>query len=309
MPRSLILATLVFLPLIGYEASVSSLFAQELQVRRWTHLPINHNFITGNYVSTEGEIAFDPVLRIEDANVDIDTWLVAYVRAFEMFDRTARIEVRQAWQEGTWKGLVDGTPTTVDRSGWSDTFLRFAINLLGAPPLEGKEYAEYRSAADDETIVGLALGIQIPTGQYLEDKLINLGSNRFTFRPQIGIQHRKENWTFEATGTVWLYTDNNAFFDGNKLEQKPFYTVDGSIEYRFDSGLWASASGGIGVGGQSTVNGVVKNDYKENYAWAVSMGFPLTRSMGIKATYLQTDHWSQVGSKSQSVSIGILTNW
>jgi hypothetical protein len=305
----LISAKLVFLLLIAYEASVCSAFAQELQVRRWNHLPINQNFVTGNFATTEGDITFDPVLRIEDAAVDIDTWLLAYVRAFEIFDRTARIEVRQAWQEGTWKGLVDGTPTTVNRSGLSDTFIRIAVNLLGAPPLDGKAYAEYRSSADDETIIGVALGVQIPTGQYLDDKLINLGSNRFTFRPQIGIQHRKHDWTFEATGTVWIYTDNDSFFGGNELQQSPLYTIDGSIEYKFDSGLWTSASAGIGVGGQSSVNGIEKDDYKGNFAWGISVGLPLTKSTGISATYLQADHWSQVGSKSQSVSIGILTNW
>ena len=306
---SLIYTTLVLLILVGYQSSISPLFAQELQVRRWNHLPINHNFLTGNYATTQGEIAFDPVLRIEDAVVDIDTWLLAYVRTFELLDRTARFEVRQAWQNGTWSGLVDGTPTTVDRSGWSDTFLRFAVNLLGAPPLEGKAYAGYRAATDEETIVGLALGVVLPTGQYFDDKLINLGNNRFTFRPQIGIQHRKGNWAFEATGTVWIYTDNSSFFGGNRLEQNPLYTIDGSIEYNFTSGLWASAGLGIGIGGRSTVNSVPANDYRETVVWAIRAGFPLTKSTGVTATYVQNDHWSQVGSKSQSVSIGIVTSW
>ena len=64
---SLIYKTLVLLILVGYQSSISPLFAQELQLRRWNHLPINRNFLTGNYATTQGEIAFDPVLRIEDA--------------------------------------------------------------------------------------------------------------------------------------------------------------------------------------------------------------------------------------------------
>jgi hypothetical protein len=31
-------------------------------------------------------------------------------RAFELFDKTARIEIRQAWPQGSWKGVIDGTP-------------------------------------------------------------------------------------------------------------------------------------------------------------------------------------------------------
>jgi len=307
--RWLTQAVLVFLLVAGCGSSITSVFAQELEVRRWNHLPIGRNFVAANYAHTDGEIEFNPVLLIEDVVMDVDTWLLGYVRAFELFDRTARVEVRQAWQEGTWSGLLDGTPTTISRSGWSDTFLRFAVNLFGAPPLVGKSYADYRARTEVETIVGMALGIQVPTGQYFDDKLINLGSNRFTFRPQLGIQHHNHNWTFEATGTFWIYTDNNSFFDGNKLEQDPYFTIDGSVEYKFDSGLWVSASGGIGVGGQSTVNGDKKDDYKEDFAWAVSMGFPLTRSLSVKATYLETGHWSQVGLESQTVSVGILTSW
>ncbi len=75
--------------------------SQELEIRRWNHLPIDRNFATANFAHTSGNIAFDPVLQIDDAVVDLDTWLFGYIRTFELLDRTARIEVRQAWKEGT----------------------------------------------------------------------------------------------------------------------------------------------------------------------------------------------------------------
>ena len=287
----------------------SSAFAQELEIRRWNHLPIDRNFVTANYARTEGDIALDPVLRIENAVVEMDTWLLGYIRTFELLDKTARVEIRQAWQAGDWTGVVNGVPTSISREGWADTFVRVAVNLLGAPPLAGSEYAAYRAATKVETIVGVALGVQIPTGEYLEDKLINLGTNRYTFRPQVGVQHQHYNWTFEITGMAMIYTENTSFFDGNKLEQDPFYTIDGSVEYRFESGIWASASAGVGIGGRSTVNGIEKDDHKENYGWAVSVGFPVMRSVGFKATYLETDHWSEVGTASQTVIIGLVGSW
>lgn len=278
-------------------------------MRRWNHLPIDRNFVTANYARTDGDIAFDPVLRIENAKVEMDTWLLGYIRTFELLDRTARVEIRQAWQAGDWTGVVNGTPTSISREGWADTFVRLAVNLLGSPPMAGKDYVEYRAATTVETIVGAALGVQIPTGEYLEDKLINLGTNRFTFRPQLGVQHQHYNWTFEVTGMAMIYTENTSFFDGNLFEQDPFYTIDGSFEYRFQSGIWASASAGIGVGARSTVNSIEKDDYKENYVWAVSAGFPLTRWLGFKATYLETDHWAEVGTSSQTVSVGLVGAW
>lgn len=287
----------------------SSCVAQELEIGRWNHLPVNQNFVTANYGHTDGDIAFDPLLRIENTSVAMDTWLLGYIRTFELFDKTARIEVRQAWQTGHWTGMVNGTPTSISREGWADTFVRIGVNLLGAPPLAGSNYASYRAATKVETIVGAALGVQIPTGKYLDDKLINLGTNRFTFRPQMGIQHHHDNWTFNATGMAMIFTENSSFFGGNRLEQAPFYTIDGTVKYSFESGLWASASAGIGVGGRSTVNDSKKDDYKENYAWAVSLGFPVTSSVGFKVAYIETDHWARVGTASQTVSIALVGTW
>jgi hypothetical protein len=88
--------------------------AQEVEIRRWNHLPINKNFLTVNYAHAEGDIGVDPTLRLEGVTVELDTWLLGYIRTFELFDKTARLEVRQAWQLGTWDGLVDDVPRTVN---------------------------------------------------------------------------------------------------------------------------------------------------------------------------------------------------
>ena len=87
--------------------------------------------------------------------------------------------------------------------------------------------------------MGAALGLQLPTtGLVFEDKLINLGSNRFTFSPQVGVHQQYYNWSFEATGTAWIYTDNTSFFNGNQLQQDPFYTINGGLsKYKLP---WAS---------------------------------------------------------------------
>jgi hypothetical protein len=285
------------------------LSAQEVEIRRWNHLPIDSNFVTANFARTDGDIAVDPVLLLDNVSVEMDTSLLGYIRTFELFDKTARVEIRQPWQAGTWNGLLEGVPAETSREGWSDTFARFAVNLVGAPPLSGKAYADYRAATHVETIVGVALGVQLPTGQYFEDKLINLGSNRFTFRPQVGVHQQYYNWSFEGTGTAWIYTDNNSFFNGNQLQQDPYYTMDGTVEYKFQSGIWVSAGAGVGVGAQSTVNGVEKDNRREDFAWTASAGFPVTRSLSFKAAYVETDHWAKVGIASQTVSVGLVGTW
>ena len=284
-------------------------FSQELEPRRWSHLPTGKNFAGGGYVYTEANILFDPVLRIENVEMEMHTWAFKYIRTFELLQKSARVDFFQGYQEGRWAGLVDGVSSSIKRSGLSDSVLRFAINLYGAPPLEGKEFAAYRAKVDVETIVGMALVVQLPTGDYMDDKLINLGTNRFTFRPQFGVLHNRGKWSMELTGAVWLYTDNDDFFNGNKLEQDPYYTIQTHLIYTFRPGFWTAASAGYGYGGESTVSGVEKNDSRENLAWALSFGFPITRQLGVKVIYLATRTQESIGQDTDSIGGAFSIFW
>ena len=48
-------------------------------------------------------------------------------------------------------------------------------NLYGAPPLAAKEFVACRAQAECETTFGVGLAVDLPTGECLDDKLINLG--------------------------------------------------------------------------------------------------------------------------------------
>ena len=283
--------------------------AQEIEPRRWSHLPIGVNFAGVGYSYTEADISFDPVLRIENAKMEMHTYAFKYIRTFELLQKSARIDFIQGVQEGRWTGLVDGVPRSIKRSGLTDSVLRFAVNLYGAPPLEGKEFEAYRAKVDVETIIGTAMVVQLPTGDYMDDKLINLGTNRFTFRPQLGVVHNRGKWSVELTGAAWLYTDNDDFFNGNELEQDPLYTIQTHLAYTFRPGLWVSAGAGYGYGGESTVNGEEKNDRKENLAWALSIGCPITRQLGFKVAYLGTRTQRSIGQDADSIAVALSILW
>lgn len=301
MSRYLFFLLIIFL--------TSPSFAEELDPRRWAHLPIDTNFSGAGYAYTKADISFDPVLKIEEGEVDLHTWVGKYIRTFSLFDKTARIGLVQGYQKGRWKGLLDGVPTTVRREGWSDTLVRFAINLYGAPPLKGRDYVEYRNAKKLETIIGAGLSVQLPTGDYMKDKLINLGTNRFTFRPQAGFVHMRGKWTLETTAFVALFTDNDEFFNGKKLEQDPHYALNAHIIYNFRPNVWASASAGYDYGGRSTVDGIKKDDRKQNVAWAISFGLPFNRHLGGKIAYVGTRTQESTGVDSDSLILALSAFW
>ena len=283
--------------------------SRDLEPRRWSHLPTGINFAAGGYAYTEGDISFNPVLRIENTEFDLHTFALKYIRTFELFGKSARFDLAQAYQSGRWEGLLDGAPASTERNGLSDTTLRFAVNLLGAPPLKGREFAAYRAGTDCETILGVGLALQLPTGHYKEDKLINLGSNRFTFRPQIGVIHNRGKWSMELNGSAWIYTDNDEFYAGNRLEQDPLYTVQGHLIYTFRPGLWLGAGVGYGFAGESTVNGNPSYDRKGNFVWAISLGIPVNPRFGLKLAYIGTRTTKRTGADTHTIALACSVLW
>lgn len=284
-------------------------FSQDIEPRRWSHLPIGANFAGAAYAYTTGEITLNPVLRIDDGEFDLQTVAIKYIRSFEFLGKSARIDLMQLYQSGTWSGLLDGVPTSVDRDGWSDTAIRFAVNLYGAPPLAGKEFAEYRAAADCETIVGAGLVAQLPTGEYLEDKLINLGSNRYTFTPQFGVVHNRGHWSMELSSSASFATDNDDFFNGKTLEEDCYFIGQGHLIYTYLPGLWISASTGYGYGGQSTIDGKSTGDRQGNFGWGLAMGIPVNRIMGFKLAYVGTHTLEKTGADTDTFSIALSVMW
>jgi hypothetical protein len=255
--------------------------SQELEPRRWAHLPIGMNFIGLGSDFRSGDINFDPALRIEDAEFEVAGVGLGYIRSFDLLGKSARIDVSLPYAAGRWQGLLDGEPASVRRRGFADARMRLSVNLIGAPVLKGPAYAQFRAENPVNTTVGVALGVILPTGEYREDRLINLGQNRWALWPQIGVLHQRKRWEFELTGSVGMFGDNDEFFQGTKREQDPLWFVQGHIIYTFRPGLWSSLSGGFGHGGRSVVDGMPKGDDSRSGYWKLSMGVPIDRRQGL----------------------------
>ena len=83
------------------------------------------------------------------------------------------------------------------------------------------------------TTLGASLSISAPTGQYDPDKLINIGTNRWAFKPEIGLTIPHGPWMFDVFAGVWLFSANPDFFGGVHREQDPMPTLQGHVSYTF----------------------------------------------------------------------------
>jgi hypothetical protein len=200
------------------------------------------------------------------------------VRSFDLGGKSAKFDVILPYSSFSAHGLVDGQPRTREMSGLGDPRFRFSVNLFGAPALSVKEFANYRQ----DLIIGISLQMSAPLGLYDNSKLLNLGNNRWSFRPELGISKAWGPWTLEVAPSVTVFTDNTDFFNGSTFAQAPIYLVQGHIIYNFESGAWMSLDGTYFMGGRTTLNGVRGDNEQANTRAGLTVALPVDRYNSIK---------------------------
>jgi hypothetical protein len=278
--------------------------AQDIEPRRWTPLPVGTNVASIGYVRSRGDIAFDPVLEIEDAEFDSTATVLSFLHAFDLLGKSARFDVRLPHMSTRWKGLLEGAPASTGRTGPGDPRLRLSINFLGAPALDATALRQYRAERPTNTVAGAALAVTLPIGDYEEDKLLNLGQNRFSFRPQLGVVHTRGPWSYELTGSVFFYTDNNDFV-GMKRAQNPLVAVQTHLIYASPRGWWASISAAYDEGGESRIDGERKDDRRRDLLYGLSAGFSHNGHSSLKLAYVGSRTQEDLGADTDYLGLAL----
>ena len=295
--------------LLAAFALPNQVHAQDLEPRRWSHLPSGMTIVGVGYAYTDSFIYFSPFWKITDANAEINSVGVSAIHTFDMAGKSARVSFSLPYVSGRWEGNVDNVRETVKRHGFADPRLRLSVNLYGAPALKGAEYAQYRAQHANNTVVGASLAMSAPLGQYNEEELINISANRWTVRPQIGVVHSRGPWSFEFTGSVFLFSDNKNFIDNTRLEQKNMYTAQAHVIYDFKPGLWVSLSTAYGARGRVYLEKEKTAFEVDNWLWAASFGFPIGKTQSVKLTWLSVRTQNDVGRDSDNLLLSWSIRW
>jgi hypothetical protein len=175
---------------------------------------------------------------------------------------------------------------------------------LGAPALSVKDFASYRQ----DLIVGMSLQVSAPLGQYDNSKLLNLGNNRWSFKPGLGISKAWGPWTFEVVPSVTIFSDNTDFFGGNTFAQAPIYAVQAHILYTFQSGVWMALDGIYFTGGHTTLNGVKSDNEQRNTRAGFTLALPIDRRNSLKFS-ASTGISTRTGSEFSAAGIAWQYRW
>jgi hypothetical protein len=281
-----------------------SVLAQDLEPRSQAGAPVGVNILILGYSYSDGNILLDQSLPIEGAEAKINALVMGYATTLNIFGRLAKFDVIVPFSHGTWRGLLDGEPASTTRTGFGDPRVRLGINFTGVPALFGKDFVKFH----EKFVAGASLQVRIPLGQYNGDKLVNLGTNRWVFKPNLGAAINLGRWIIEGAVSVWIFTANPDFYGHNILTQKPLYAVQLHLAYRFKRGLWAALSLGRSWGGKTTVNDLARDDSQNNSILGLTLALPLYRKHALVLAF-KSGITTRYGADFDTVALAYQYRW
>lgn len=252
--------------------------AQELEPRAYSNAPVGLNFLVTGVSYLEGGIATDPAGPIENAELAVWGPVVGYARTLDVAGRSAKVDIVVPY--GFLSGTADvaGQPRERGVAGFWDPKLRFSLNFFGAPALAPQEFARYRQ----DLIMGLSVQVGVPLGQYDDERVVNLGSHRWSIKPELGASKALGLWTLELAAGATFYTDNDDYFADQTREQEPVYSVQGHLVYTFASRIWVGVDATYYEGGVTTIDGVESSDRLRNSRLGLTISLPVNTQSSIK---------------------------
>ena len=180
---------------------VRSARGQEMEPKAYSASPVGANFIVGSYSWSTGAIIFDDTLPVSDIHADVQGLALGLGHSFNLFGKLglATIAIPGAWADVT--GKVYEQAAEVKRSGFADMRLKLSTNLVGNPAMSPREFAK----APRRMIVGASITAVAPSGQYYDTKLINIGANRWAFKPEVLLLMPYLFFLLEPVRAGWLY--------------------------------------------------------------------------------------------------------
>jgi hypothetical protein len=285
-------------------AAAAAVQAQDLEPRAYSPAPAGMQFFVAAYAYSSGDLAFDSSVPLEDAEGRFSTAALAYVRAFGLFGRSAKADVVLPYVWGSADATLDGNPIGITRAGLADPRVRLSWSFLGAPSLKGREFAGYRQ----RTVAGVSLQVAAPLGQYDPVRRVNLGANRFSFRPQVGVSRAAGQFTAEAYVQGVFFTPNRDYLVTSTLRQSAILAAQAHVSYTLRPRLWVALDALYAWGGRTHVDDVARDDLQKNSRVGASLSVPLARHQSLKLSF-SSGLTTRIGADFDTFGIAYQHSW
>lgn len=295
--RHIVQVLLFIVIILSFMITVS---AQDLDPRAYVRVPIDMTLLVTGFGYTYGGVVLDPTSPIQDLEAKVETPMLGIGRTFSLFGLTSQAFATLPYSWAQISGKVLGEDSSVTRSGLGDMRFRISTLLFGAPAVTREEFAK----SSPQTVLGASITMIVPTGQYMTDKLINLGTNRWSFKPELGLSYViSERWFLDLYAGVWFFTNNSSYYPGTSVRsQEPLLAFQTHLSYNINPLMWAAINFTYYTGGQTSVNDYYKDDRQNNSRLGASFNFPLSKVSAIKIAY-STGAIIRFGGNFSTISI------
>lgn len=256
--------------------------AQDMEPKAYSASPVGATFLIASGARSTGSVVFDPTVPITDVKAGINAAVVGVGTTFGLFGKLALVSGILPYTWGDISGQVREEAASITRSGLADTRVKLSVNLAGNPAMGAREFAK----APRRTIVGASVTMAAPSGQYDGTKLINLGTNRWAFKPEVGVSVPLGRWDLDAYLGTWLFSSNPDFYPGGLTRtQEPVVAFQAHGSYTFKPRLWLAVDGTWYSGGSVTVGGGEPSGGFENSRLGLTLSLPMGRQQSLKVSY------------------------
>lgn len=278
--------------------------AQSIEPRAYSNAPVGLNFLLVGFQGSSGALDLDPNLPVEDVNADVDAGIIGYVTTLDIAGNSAKLGLVVPYASVLVDGFVEGVFREREIDDFADPSFFFSYNFHGAPALSAKEFGRYQQ----DLIAGFTVKVTAPFGDYDSAKIINLSTNRWTIKPEIGVSKAIGKWTLETSAAIAYFTDNDDFNNGLKREQDPIYSTQFHVTYSFPGNIWLAASATYYEGGETTIDSVGKDDLQENWRTGLMLALPVYRNQSIKV-YGSKGVSTRTGSNFDTIGVAWQFLW
>jgi hypothetical protein len=230
--------------------------------RAYENTPVGTNQLELGYTYVHANASLDTSLVVAGAKLNVNQGIIDYKRYFGFFHHLM-------WVEGGvpvagLSGSISGTNIQGSTRGTGDSSYALGMLLKGGPALSVEQFKHYQPT----TTLGLSLTMTAPTGSYQPSRILNLGSDRWSFKPELAWLHpfgHEQQWELDAYANVSFYTDNTSYHGKEILRQDPLPGIEGHLSYSFTDNIWASFDTRYSFRGTTTVDGVPQNNAQQNF--------------------------------------------
>ncbi len=278
--------------------------AQELQPRAYLPAPVGTGFGGIAYGNVSGSLLFDPTLPVEDLHVNANILTANAGGYWSTFGRTSQGLAILPYVRADLTGTVAGTSQFRYKSGLADSAFRYSVDLIGAPAMSRSEFASYRQ----KMILGVSLTAQAPTGQYDPKVLVNIGTNRWAFKPEVALSTARGRWTYEAGFGAWLFSPNRDFAGGISRTQSPLWSTQAHVVRLVPRQHWVAFDTTYFAGATTRVDGEKTSTNESNLRLGATFGYFLSRGQAIRFSYFTTV-LARIGGDTRAFGVAYQFLW